>query len=101
MKRIGIKLNQTLWNKNNIQVMEEGIKKRAHTDVVFKEILKESLKNNYYLLHQEGVRGGFWGGYIKNKKQPGTDIIKDDTDPIILVGNNILGILLMDLRENI
>ena len=88
-KNNGISLDTEKWNKNSEKIMYDALVARSLVDEEFNDILKNSYKENYYLLHFErSGKKSEWGGAIE--KETGN-----------IVGKNRLGILLMILREKL
>ena len=85
-KKQKITLNEQEWNKNRDRFMMEGLKARLEVDEVFKNILRATRTQNYYLLHYEKSSNSYWGGTVPKDAPDGN-----------FKGQNTLGKMLMEL----
>jgi ribA/ribD-fused uncharacterized protein len=87
-KKQNITLDEDEWNKNKDNVMMDGLNARLQADEDFKNILRATKAQKYYLLHYErSGENSYWGG-VDNKDGN-------------IKGQNTLGKMLMKLRDSI
>ena len=88
MTTLGVSLDVKRWNEMALDIMRILLRSRWHHDVEFREILLETQRQGFHLVHFErsGSRS-FWGGCISKE------------DNITVVGGNMLGKILMQMTH--
>eukprot|EP00121_Abeoforma_whisleri_P003534 Awhi_evm1s3173 len=96
-KKHGATLNIQLWSQTRVSAMKEIIQARYRCDELFRNILKETKKQNFYLVHFErsGQRS-FWGASVVKE----IDSAFNRNDGLRNIkGGNQLGKIMMEFRD--
>jgi predicted NAD-dependent protein-ADP-ribosyltransferase YbiA (DUF1768 family) len=90
-RKHNITLDIDKWDAVRVDIMEEVLRARMKSDTLFINILRQTKKDDLFLIHFENSRGrgqSFWGGSYNKETR-------------IMKGDNMLGVLMMYLRDNV